>query len=65
MELLGVTESYYLIEYQLSDGVWQQLSAPIHDTNDAWGSITYTRARHPTQVFRLIKRTITDQVIEP
>ncbi len=59
------TAIYYFIEHLLAEGTWTQLSGPIYSDSDARMSLAHTRERNPNTTFRLIKRTITDQVIEP
>jgi hypothetical protein len=64
VELLGVTESYYLIEHRLSDGTWTQLSVPIESgIADARLSLAHTWANHPDEFFRLVKCTTTTEVV--
>lgn len=60
-----MNEDFYRIEHQLSDGSWVRISAPIYSDSDARLSLDHTRAQYPERTFRLIKRTIIDQVIEP
>ena len=65
VELLGVTESYYLIEHRLSDGTWTQLSVPIESgLADARLSLAHTWANHPDEFFRLVKCTTTTEVVD-
>lgn len=59
------TAIYYFIERWRVTQRWQQSSAPIYSEDDAKGSLARARAKLPSEGFRLIKRTITDQVIEP
>ncbi len=59
-----MNESYYLIEQRLSGGQWWPLSAPIYGLDDAYLSIEHTRTEHPTQTFRLVKRTTTTEVVD-
>lgn len=60
-----MTESYYVIERWRVTDRWQQSSAPIYSEDDAKKSLARARAKLPSEGFRLIKRTITDQVLEP
>ena len=60
-----MTESYYVIERWRVTDRWQQSSAPIYSEVDAKKSHARARAKLPSEGFRLIKRTITDQVLEP
>ena len=58
------TESYYLIEHQLAEGTWTQLSGPIYSDSDARMSLAHTRGRNPNTAFRLVKRTTTTEVVD-
>ena len=58
-----MNESYYLIEHQLAEGTWTQLSGPIYSDSDARMSLAHTRGRNPHTVFRLVRRTITNEVV--
>ena len=58
-----MTESYYLIEHQLAEGTWTQLSGPIYSDSDARMSLAHTRGRNPNTAFRLVKCTTAKEVV--
>ncbi len=60
-----MTETYYLIEHRLSNGIWVRLSAPIYSADDARVSIAHTREQYMTQAFRLVLITKIKEVVEP
>ena len=59
-----MTEDYYRIEHQLADGSWVRISAPVYSEDDAKKSLARARAKLPSEGFRLIKRTITNEVVD-